>query len=89
MKIKEFIWNYDRYGDPEMHGVYDLKKKKWWLCMPKYGRVDSSISDSREEFECKLSKCGLYMAKKMYHHKIIKWPLTGVPIINEYQYLVY
>lgn len=89
MKIKEFIWDYNMYGDPKMHGVYDLKTRKWWLYTLEHGRVDSTISNSREELECKLSKRGLYMAKKMYHHMIIRWPTTGKPVINEYQYLVY
>ena len=89
MKTKEFIWDYNMYGDPKMHGVYDLKTRKWWLYTLERGRADSTISDSREEFDRKLSKCGLCMAKKMYHHMIVRWPLTGEPVINEYQYLVY
>lgn len=89
MKNKEFIWDYDAYGDPKMHGVYDLKTRKWWLYTLERGRLDGTISNSREELERKLSKSGLCMTKKMYHHMIIRWQPTGEPVINEYQYLVY
>jgi len=86
---KDFVWNYEEYGDPEMCGIYDLLTRKWWLYSLKDGRIDNTISKSRREFENKLSKLKLRMAKKMYHHSVIKWPLTGKTLTSEYQYLVY